>query len=95
MGPWVGGGGGLSHRGDVYVVQYRNGVVLYNHLVQQHEQETEIWWVGTKTFLGWDATDGEDFDPVTDYYEVELTNQGGVDLTYNSAQVEIECWLAQ
>lgn len=94
-GTWVGGGGGLLHRGDVYVVQYRNGVILYNHLVQQLEQEGEIWWVGKKTFLGWDVTAGEDFDPLTDYYEVELANQGGVDLTYNSAQIEIECWLAQ
>jgi hypothetical protein len=94
-GTWVAGGGGLLHRGDVYVVQYRNGVVLYNHLVQQLEQSGEIWWIGKKTFLGWDTTAGEDFDPLTDYYEVELANQGGVDLTYNSAQVEIECWLAQ
>jgi hypothetical protein len=94
-GTWVGGGGGLLHRGDVYVVQYRNGVILYNHLVQQLEQEGEIWFVGKKTFLGWDVISGEDFDPLTDYYEVELANQGGVDLTYNSAQVEIECWLAQ
>ena len=94
-GTWTGGGGGPLHRGDVYVVQYRNGVVLYNHLVQQLEQEGEIWFVGKKTFLGWDVGAGEDFDPLTDYYEVELTNQGGVDLTYNSAQVEIECWLAQ
>jgi hypothetical protein len=94
-GTWFGSGGGQLHRGDVYVVQYRNGVVLYNHLVQQLEQEDEIWWIGKKTFLGWDATAGEDFDPLTDYYEVELTNQAGIDLTYNSAQVEIECWLAQ
>ena len=94
-GTWAGGGGGLLHRGDVYITQYRNGVLLYNHLVQQLEQEGEIWWIGKKTFLGWDTTSGEDFDPLTDYYEVELTNQGGVDLTYNSALVEIECWLAQ
>ncbi len=94
-GTWVGGGGGLSHRGDIYVVQYRNGGVLRNHLVQQLEQEAEIWWIGKKTFLGWDVSAGEDFDPLTDYYEVELANQGGVDLTYNSALVEIECWLAQ
>ncbi len=94
-GTWTGGGGGLLHRGDVYVVQYRNGAVFRNHLVQQLEQEEEIWWIGKKTFLGWDVVTGEDFDPLTDYYEVELTNQGGVDLTYNSALVEIECWLAQ
>jgi len=94
-GTWVGGGGGLLHRGDVYVVQYRNGVVQYNHLVQQHEQADEIWWIGKKTFLGWDNASGEDFNPLTDYYEVELANQGGLDLVYNSALVEIECWLAQ
>jgi len=93
-GTWAGPGAPLN-RGDVYVVQYRNGVILYNHLVQQLEQETECWWIGKKTFLGWDATALEDFDPLTDYYEVELSNLAAVDLQYNSAFVEIECWLAQ
>ena len=93
-GTWTGPGAPLN-RGDVYVIQYRNGVVLYNHLVQQLEQETECWWIGKKTFLGWDATALEDFDPTTDYYEVELSNLAAVDLQYNSAFVEIECWLAQ
>lgn len=83
------------NRGDVYIVQYRNGVALYNHLVQQLEQEGESWWIGKKTFMGWDATAGEDFDPLTDYYEVELANLAGVDLIYNSCRVEVECWLAQ
>jgi len=83
------------NRGDVYINQYRNGVIQYNHLVQQLEAEGEAWWVGKKTFLGWDAFSGEDFDVMTDYYEVELANLAGVDLVYNSCQVEIECWKAQ
>ncbi len=92
-GTWLGAG----NRCDVYVVQYRNGAILYNHLVQQLEQDREVWCIGKKTFLGWDVTAGEDFDPTTDYYEVELANMSGTgtNLTYNSALVEIECWLAQ
>lgn len=91
-GTWAGAG----QRADVYIVQYRNGVVLYNHLVQQLEQDREVWCIGKKTFLGWDATAGEDFDPTTDYYEVEFANMSvATNLTYNSALVEIECWLAQ
>lgn len=91
---WTGPGAPLN-RGDVYIVQYRNGVVLYNHLVQQLEQDGESWWCGTKTFMGWDATAGEDFDVLTDYYEVELANLAAVDLQYNSARCEAECWIAQ
>ncbi len=87
--------GPTLNRGDVYIIQYRNGAILYNHLVQQIETEAEAWWVGKKTFLGWDAFSGEDFDVMTDYYEVELANLSPVDLVYNSCQVEIECWLAQ
>jgi hypothetical protein len=93
-GTWTAPGPPLN-RGDVYIVQYRNGAVVYNHLVQQLEQETESWWCGTKTFMGWDATAGEDFDVLTDYYELELANLAGVDLQYNSARLEAECWLAQ
>jgi len=91
-GTWAGAG----NRCDVYVVQYRNGAILYNHLVQQLEQDREVWCIGKKTFLGWDVI-GEDFDPTTDYYEVEFANMSGTgtNLTYNSALVEIECWLAQ
>jgi hypothetical protein len=86
---------GSSNRCDVYVVQYRNGVLLRNILVQQLESDVEFWCIGSRTFLTWSPSFVEDFDVLTDYYEVEITNQSTHDFTFNQADITAECWLAQ
>jgi len=86
---------GSSNRCDVYVVQYRNGVVLRNILVQQLESDTEFWCIGSRTLLSWSPSFIEDFDVLTDYYEVEIANQSTHDFTFNQADITAECWLAQ
>jgi hypothetical protein len=86
---------GSSNRADVYVVQYRNGVLLRNILVQQLESDVEFWCIGSRTFLTWSPSFVEDFDVLTDYYEVEITNQSTHDFTFNQADIPAECWLAQ
>lgn len=86
---------GSSNRCDVYINQYRNGVILRNILVQQLEQDVEFWCIGSRTLLSWTPGLNEDFDPTTDYYEVEIANQSTHDFTFNQADITAECWLAQ
>ena len=86
---------GSSNRADVYIIQYRNGVLFRTILVQQLEADIEFWCIGSRTLLSWTTSLNEDFDPTTDYYEVEISNQSTHDFTFNQADITAECWLAQ
>lgn len=91
-------GTGSSNVCYINLTQYRSGstVPLRTIRVQQLEADKEFSCIGSRTLLSWTTSLNEDFDPTTDYYEVELTNKSTTNtLTFTQADITAECWLAQ
>ena len=77
----------------IYLHQYRNGILLRSlHLCSNRSLDGECMMGAERTMLGYSASFGEDFDPITDDYNVDIINQspfGANDVRVDTAQVEL------
>jgi hypothetical protein len=96
QGVWQ-GGFDPANKLDMYVHQYRNGVLLRSYLLCQNRSgDGDCIMSGERTFLGFSASFGEDFEPLTDDFGADVINQSpliGNDIVLGLAQIEIECIL--
>jgi len=87
-------GSNPQNRLDMYVNQYRSGVLFRNYLVSVSNNADACFMSGERNFMGF-ANYGEDINWGTDDFQVEVANQGIDDVTVDLAQVEMEFILAQ
>tara|TARA_R110000822_G_scaffold50798_4_gene132429 strand:+ start:142 stop:1371 length:1230 start_codon:yes stop_codon:yes gene_type:complete len=80
---------------DIYVNQYRNALLFRQFLVSTAGSPSASYHSsGERTFMGF-APYGEDFDCITDDYQIELVNFGGNSFTIGTTQCEFKFTLAQ
>ena len=80
---------------DIYVTQYRNAALLRQFLVSTKGSPSASYHEsGERTFMGF-ATYGEDFNCLTDDYQVEIVNFGANTFTLGTSQTEWKFILAQ
>ncbi len=84
-----------NNRMHMYVNQFRNGILLRTYLVQVSNNDQTCMMSGERTFLTWSNGFNEDFDVLTDDWQVEIANQGTSDLRVDLGQCEFYCWKAQ
>ena len=87
-------GPSANNRVDMYVNQYRSGVLLRAYLVAISNNADSCFMSGERLFMG-QANYGEDIDWGRDDFQVEMSNQGAFDIEVNLAQVELEWIRAQ
>lgn len=86
-----------TNRLHMYINQYRSGVLLRTYLVGVSNNAQACFMSGERTFNTWTTAFGEDFDVLTDDWQVEIANQtaAGHNISVDLGQVELRCWLAQ
>ena len=83
-----------ANRLDMYVNQFRNGVLFRSYLVGISNNADSCFMSGERLFMGF-ASYGEDIDWGQDDFQVEIANQGAFDVSVDLAQVEMEWIRAQ
>ena len=83
-----------ANRVDMYVNQFRSGVLLRAYLVSISNNADSCFMSGERLFMGF-ANYGEDIDWGRDDFQVEIANMGAFDVNVDLAQVEMEWILAQ
>ena len=85
-----------NNRLQVYCNQYRSGSLLRAYQVWESPGNAlTVIHSGERTFFTHTTAIGEDFNPATDDWLVEIANQGTNAFTSALNNVEIMCYLAQ
>jgi len=86
-----------NNRAEIYVNQYRSGVLLRNFQVAISNNDDTCIINGERTFIGFNSSFGEDFDCGRDWYEIEVANMTGAghEITADYAHTEVQFILAQ